>query len=59
MKEKIYDAISQIEGLACDVNVNEILSKASNSNLHIWIFGWRSEIRKELRKIREALDDGE
>lgn len=59
MKEKIYDAAKEIGFLACDINKEEITSHIINENLGSWISSWKRELAKELRKIVEALDDGE
>lgn len=59
MKNKIYDAAKKIGFLACDINKEEIIFHIINETLGSWISDWKRELARQLRKITEALDDGE
>ena len=51
----IEKAISYIEFLACDVNVNEICGHIKSDNLAEWITAWKKAMEEQLNNIKEAI----
>ena len=52
---EIKTALENIQYLAMDINITEIINHIQNENLSQWISAWRGAMDEQINNIKEAL----
>ena len=52
---EIKTALENIQYLAMDINITEIINHIKNENLSQWVSAWRGAMDEQINNIKEAL----